>query len=47
MKKIVAANSRDFGKAIAEYIDSKEKKRGKKDDEKKKKPDGPAVSIYS
>lgn len=43
VKKISAANSREFGKAIGEYIDSKEKKRGKKDDEKKSKSDGPAV----
>ena len=47
-KRITAANSRDFGKAIAPFIDSKEKKRGKKDEKAKKKDEkaeGPAVCF--
>lgn len=45
-RKISAANSKEFGKAIAPFIDSKEKKRGKAHDEKSKKNDkaeGPAL----
>ncbi|KAG8961273.1 hypothetical protein FRC03_005582 [Tulasnella sp. 419] len=44
-QKISCANSKAFGKEIAKYIDSKEKKRGKKDKkdkDKKDKSEGPA-----
>ncbi|KAG8979124.1 hypothetical protein FRC05_009334 [Tulasnella sp. 425] len=46
-RKISAANSKEFGKAIAPFIDSKEKKRGKAHDEKTSKKndkaEGPAL----
>ncbi|KAG9018995.1 hypothetical protein FRB90_007375 [Tulasnella sp. 427] len=46
-RKISAANSKEFGKAIAPFIDSKEKKRGKAHDDKNSKKndkaEGPAL----
>ena len=46
-KNISCANSRQFGKEIAKYIDSKEKKKkgnGKKTEEEKRREMEPAVS---
>jgi hypothetical protein len=42
-KKIVAKTSKDFGKEIAKYIDSKDQKRGDKKDKKKDKAKEPSL----